>query len=240
MLIHSGGGNISACYQTARFFARYVDDWEALIPAYAASGATLISLGASTLTMSDIAQMGPIDPQVKSKRPQRFFDLERQSPLEAFQAMKYLRQFALESLDATMAFLMLPEHDVNPHLALETATKFAAMIVDPVLAKIEPYDLGAFTRDSNLAMSYCHRIAQPENQSKKTQRLARYKALVEEYPAHEFIVDIDEAIELGFNANLPSDSLESTFEPLRGALSKVEVCIGLLPYKEGEPTDDTG
>jgi hypothetical protein len=69
ILIHSPGGVLTSCYQTARIFSRYTDSWEALVPSTAMSGATLICLGSSRIVLTDISQLGPLDPQVISKSP---------------------------------------------------------------------------------------------------------------------------------------------------------------------------
>jgi len=55
ILIHSPGGDLTACYRTARLFSQYTNAWEALVPGYAASGATLICLGSCNIVLSDIA-----------------------------------------------------------------------------------------------------------------------------------------------------------------------------------------
>src|SRR5262245_24501774 len=106
VLIHSPGGTLTSCYQVARLFARVADSWEALVPAIATSGATLICLGSSCVVMSDMTQLGPIDPQVISKRHERFFQNERQSPLEAFEAVKYLREQAFITIDTGMKLFL--------------------------------------------------------------------------------------------------------------------------------------
>ncbi len=120
VLIHSTGGGLSTCYQIARILARSANAWEALLPSLGPSGSTLISLGSARLVMSEVAQLGPIDPQVISKKHEKFFASERQSPLEAFQAVKYLRGIALGSLDATMTFLFDKNVD---ELQLRTAPR---------------------------------------------------------------------------------------------------------------------
>src|SRR5207247_585743 len=68
VLIHSTGGGLSLCYQIARLLARSANAWEALIPGFAPSGATLICLGSARIVMSEVALLGPIDPQVISKK----------------------------------------------------------------------------------------------------------------------------------------------------------------------------
>lgn len=233
VLIHSGGGALTACYMVARLFARCSKAWEALVPERAASGATLICLGSREVVLSDVACLSPLDPQVVSKRREKFFATERQSPLEAFQAARYLRELALSSLDVAMRFLL--DHGIAAPKALEAATQFAGQLVQPILGKIEPYDLGAFALDSNLALVYCHRIANPADSSRQTQRSVQYRSLVEGYPAHEFAIDLAEARALEFNANAPSPELEELFDQLRAHLPSVETFVGFVPDDQGSP-----
>ncbi|HZT77578.1 MAG TPA: hypothetical protein VFA27_13075 [Vicinamibacterales bacterium] len=229
ILIDSPGGSLTSCYMIARLLARWTDSWEALIPTTAASGATLISLGSSKIVMSELAQLGPIDPQVISKRREKFFAAERQSPLEAFQAVQYLRELSLGSLDACMRFLLDPDRGgVAPHRALESANRFGVELMKPIFEKVDPYDLGAFALDSNLALSYCDRIASPANTAKQTQRAVKTRDLVERYPAHEFAIDIAEARALGFEVSEPSVELDDLFDELRKQLVDVEAYIGLV------------
>ena len=227
ILIHSPGGQLSACYQIARIFCRHTSAWNALVPSYAASGATLICLGSSNIIMSGIAQLGPIDPQVSSRRHEEFFATERQSPLEAFQAIKYLREFALSSLNVSMMFLL--DRGMAPRPALDAASSLSSHLAQPILSKIDPYDLGSFALDSALSLNYCQRVGNPSNPKKKTQRTVPYLALVEGYPAHEFIIDIEEARALGFNVSEPSAELDALFDELRPLLDGINSYIGLVP-----------
>jgi hypothetical protein len=226
VLIHSPGGNLSSCYVIARLFSRCVNSWEALVPKMAASGATLISLGSSNIVMSEMAQLGPLDPQVISRRREKFFDLERQSPLEAFAAVRYLRTFSLEALDGAMSFLR--KRRITPHLALETATKLATQLAQPVLNQIEPYDLGAFALDSRVAVDYCKRISDPTDKAKKTQRDVQPEILVETYPTHEFIIDCEEAKALNFSVSEPTPEVDELFDQLRPRLDELTRYIGLI------------
>jgi hypothetical protein len=242
VLIHSPGGDLTHCYRAARLFARYANAWEALVPRMAASGATLISLGAERVVLSDIAHLGPLDPQVLSKRRGKFFVVERQSPLEAFQAVRYLREIALTTLDVGMNFMQ--DHLVAPGPALEAAKALSMELARPMLEKIEPYDLGAFALDSSLARFYCQRVCQPTEPHKKTQRAADYRALVDKYPSHDFVIDKSEAETLGLDICEPSEALDDLFDELRDFLTEFDDAghrarentgyIGLVP--EGEVT----
>ena len=228
VLLHSPGGDLTACYAAARLLARSSDAWEALVPSLAASGATLICLGSSNVVMALTGRMSPLDPQVLSKRQKRFFHRERQSPLEAFEAVRYLRYYTVESLDAAMHFL-LQHQGVEPHLALETARKISASLVAPILGRVEPFDLGTFSLDSRMATEYCRRIVQPSDSSKKAQRQVDPRALVEEYPAHEFLIDFEEAKALGFSIEEPTDAIDQLFDAIRPQIAELNSYIGLVP-----------
>jgi serine dehydrogenase proteinase len=227
ILIHSLGGNLTSCYMVARLLSRFASEWEALVPEVAASGATLICLGSSSIVMSGIAQLGPLDPQVASKKREKFFATERQSPLEAFEALRYLRQFAVGSLDALME--VLTNRGIAPQKALDTAVTIASDLVKPVLEKIDPYDLGAFSLDNTLAVNYCKEIARPSDSNKHTQRKAFFQSLVEDYPAHEFAIDVQEAKSLKLSVTEATDDLDDAFDDFRRAVSKVKSYVGLVP-----------
>jgi hypothetical protein len=177
--------------------------------------------------MAECGQLGPLDPQVLSKKRGKFFAAERQSPLEAFQALKYLREFVVSTVDALME--QLTDRGVAAQIALETAGKLATDLARPVLEKIEPYDLGAFSLDTKLAMDYCRDVARPTDQRKKTQRRALFKSLVEDYPAHEYSIDLGEAQVLKFNATEPSPEVDTLLDELRPRLAQVTAYIGLVP-----------
>ena len=228
VLIHSPGGVLTPCYMIARFLARCVDSWTALVPTLAASGATLVTLGSHEIIMSQGAQLGPLDPQVISKRPQKFFTTERQSPLEALELVTYVRELTFSSMDISMQELL--SQGVAPQRALENSIEIATRVARPLLERIEPYDLAALRLDSRLALLYCERVARPTDSSKKTQREANYRDLVEYFPAHEFAIDIAEAGDgLKFNVSEPEGEIEGIFDALRPELERSRAYIGLVP-----------
>jgi hypothetical protein len=229
ILVQSPGGSLTACYLVARLFSRYLTEWEALVPDIAYSGATLICLGSSNIIMSEISQLGPVDPQVASKHKEKFFATERQSPLEAFEAVKYLREFAVSSLDALMEVFI--RRGITPQRALEFAMKMSTDLAKPILERIEPYDLGAFSLDNTLAITYAKEIARPADTSLKTQRKAYYRSLIEQYPAHEFAIDLTEAQSIKMKAALPDEDVDELFDIFRAKTSASGLTnyIGLVP-----------
>jgi hypothetical protein len=113
----------------------------------------------------------------------------------------------------------------------------AVELSKPVLDKIDPYDLGAFSLDNDLSVNYCRRIATPADPDKRTQRNAKYNELVENYPAHEFVIDVDEAKSLGLSVSVPDEQLDELFAGLRPHLGGLHKCIGLIT-EEGSSSDE--
>jgi len=67
ILINSPGGSLGECYRIARLFARYTDNWEALVPKIAQSGATLICLGSGKIVLSEAAQLRATGNRLRSQ-----------------------------------------------------------------------------------------------------------------------------------------------------------------------------
>jgi len=220
ILIHSPGGDLNSCYIIARLLGRWLKSWEALVPGYAASGATLVCLGSANIVMSQLAQLGPLDPH------ERFFAGERRSPLEAFRALNELRTMMLDSVDAIVEFLL--ERKVEPQQALKTASEMTLQLVQPIAAKIDPYDLGVFALDRLMAAEYCKRIAAPQDITKRTQRKVDPQVLVESYPAHDFVIDLEEAKSLNFAVSEATPALEDLFDQIRSLLEQAHLYVGFV------------
>jgi hypothetical protein len=124
---------------------------------------------------------------------------------------------------------VLTDRGIAPQKALETATAIAADLVKPVLEKIDPYDLGAFSLDNKLAINYCKEVSRPSDLNKKTQRKAYYKSLVEDYPVHEFAIDLAEAQAIKLSVIEAPTDLDELFDKFRLCTPKVTSYVGLVP-----------
>ncbi len=220
VLLNSPGGELNSCFLIAQLLGRWLGcSWEALVPSYASSGATLICLGSSSIVMSERAQLGPLDPQ------QRLFDADRSSPFEAFRGMQELFNFALNCFENGVEFMV--ERKVSPEKALEAAGDLAIRMVEPIIAKIEPCDIGILAIDSAMAIDYCARIARPADPARRTQREVDPAALVRGLPGHEYAIDADAARALNFHVCDATPELEDLFDELRPLLTSASCYIGL-------------
>src|SRR5262245_13478605 len=83
ILIESPGGDAHEAYRIARLFQRRASEFVVIVPQYAKSAATLLSLAASRLILGRDSELGPLDVQMA--------DFERESwgsALDAVQALE--------------------------------------------------------------------------------------------------------------------------------------------------------
>ena len=62
LFIYSRGGDVMTCYRLVNLVREYCDKFNVIIPHRAHSGATLISLGANEIYMTELGELSPIDP----------------------------------------------------------------------------------------------------------------------------------------------------------------------------------
>src|SRR3954464_1318288 len=91
LVIHSPGGEARAAYQLATILRKHCGSFVAVVPRYAKSAATLLSLGASRILLGRCAELGPRDAQWED--PERE---EHLSALDEVQALERLQAAALE------------------------------------------------------------------------------------------------------------------------------------------------
>jgi len=68
LMLHTPGGEIDAAEKMANMVRRHVGDggrFRVIVPDYAKSAGTLVSLVADAIVMSESSELGPIDPQVR-------------------------------------------------------------------------------------------------------------------------------------------------------------------------------
>src|SRR5829696_2620772 len=69
LIIDSLGGDAKSAYQLATLFRRYCGGFVAVVPRYAKSAASLLTIGADEIILGRCAELGPLDTQIYN--PQR-------------------------------------------------------------------------------------------------------------------------------------------------------------------------
>jgi hypothetical protein len=207
VFLHSLGGDIHTAYKLVKLFHKCCE-YKAIIPEYAKSAATLVAIGADKILMSPIAELGPLDPII-------MVDGE---PVPAFairDAPKVLER-EIESCKDSEVRALKAEH-----------------ILGPIAVKINPYLLSSVSDLPSLAKDY----------GKKILLARRYKEAVAErvmsrltelgHPSHGYVVDLEEAINLGLNAEEMDKEIEDLFSLLLLLLRLYESAC----QRNGHPID---
>ncbi len=209
LVLTTQGGDAGAAYKIARLFQETSQIFTIFVPAKCKSAGTLIALGASKLVMAPaFSELGPLDVQLL----QRDEIGQRRSGMVVRTA---LRGLSAETFDVFQKIMLGIKVNSNYTISLEMASRIAAQIatgvMTPVYAQINPEVLGNDLRDLNVAKAYGNRLVEHGKNATST----TVKRLVEEYPAHGFIIDKAEASRLFKSVDDPSPALLN----LRKALS---------------------
>lgn len=98
LILHSGGGFAESAERIVNSIYSYCDDFRVIIPRQAKSAATIVSMGASAILMSDTSEIGAIDPQLPN-------GIAAQSVIKAYDELLAIiaeKQKKGESVDAEL------------------------------------------------------------------------------------------------------------------------------------------
>jgi hypothetical protein len=195
--VESLGGDAHAAYKLFLDLRSRCRKLRAVIPNYAKSAATLLVLGAEEIYMAAAAELGPLDAQIE--HPDR--EGVTVSALDVSKAMGFLGNFALDYV--VQGGLNVYRSTELPRAAvLRELTRFSALLLRPMVAKLDPHLVHRATNQLDIAHRYARAMLNMRNmpegkdlKAKDATRLA--ERLCEHYPAHEFVISRHEAKEIG-------------------------------------------
>lgn len=229
LVLHSPGGQAKTAFQVASLFQRQCKfGFKAVVPQYAKSAATLLSLGANEIILNDYAELGPLDAQL--------FDREREggiSALDEVQALERLQASSLEAVDQAM-YLLLSRTGKKVETLLPHILNYATNMMHPLLEKIDTVHYTQMSRILKVAEEYATRLLRYRYSPEESHKIAR--RLVEKYPEHGFVIDHKEAKEIGLKVRTPQGNESSALAKIEKYVSKLTV-IGTLKELENEPKD---
>lgn len=217
VLLHSPGGNARTAYKLARMFGRDGRDYVVVVPSWAKSAATLMSLGAKRIILVDQAELGPIDAQL--------VDMDKEMPMSALdevQSLERLHAFALDALDQMMT-LMLPRTGKSVDKLLPRCTAFVADLTRPLFSGIDVVHYTQMSRILKVAEAYAVRLLEPRLRD-AAEVVAR--RLVAGYPDHEFVIDCDEARSLGLASVDPGKDVADVVREISRILPETNIAVG--------------
>ena len=186
VLIHSTGGDALAAWKLMSVLRERFDSVAVLVPYMAFSAATIFALGADEIVMHPHASLGPIDPQITMRMP------------DGSQ-----RQFAFEDVGAFLRFL-------SEEIGI-TEQAHTTAIVDKLFSVVDPINVGASKRASELATDVGERLLRMHMTNAKDRARARSIAegLNKSFFAHSDAVSRSRARELRLKIAKDNTQLES-------------------------------
>ena len=176
ILINSLGGDIDAAYNLACLFQKIGNKkLTFIIPRWAKSAATLLACAGDEIYMTDVAELGPLDPQITQINPME----------ERFE------QFSPLHIQTTLEMIRNEYKNGSKELA------------DGLLKRLQfPLTLGSFIKAHDIAKQYLIRLLK-ERMEKSGKLIATPEdialRLTKQYANHGFCINITEARKIGLN-----------------------------------------
>lgn len=207
-MLTTTGGDAHAAYRIARAlhlnYCQKGGQMLIFVNNICASAGTLITLAANKLILSDHAELGPIDVQIRKTDEIG----ERTSGLTPIQALNFLENETQKFFSSQFSGLRF-SRAFSTKMAADISAALASGLLSRLYEQIDPLRLAEYDRLLRIAEQYGDRI--------KTANVKPHaiKQLLEGYPAHDFSIDPTEAKELFNNVEGPTHSLESLGNELK-------------------------
>jgi Serine dehydrogenase proteinase len=208
LLLTTFGGDAHVAYRIARCLQKNYSrnhptkpgSGEVLIyvDSECASAGTLVSLAADKLIISDHAELGPLDVQIR--KPDEVGDWT--SGLTPIQALKYLGEESMNLFSSHFYRLRFSRTlRFSTRMAADIAAQVATGLLSELYEQIDPLRLAEYDQMMRVAEEYGLRLKTANIKEHTIERLLRG------YPTHEFCIDATEAKELFNKVEGPSAEL---------------------------------
>jgi hypothetical protein len=210
LVIHSGGGSVHAAYQAMTLLRLHAKAINACVPFFAKSAATLLCIGADKMVLGEHAELGPLDVQIwEEKQPGKG---EFHSALDPFKALEQMQSFSVEALSSAMQFIV-NDYQMSYDDSLRHAVEFVSVTTGPLVGRLDPEKIGQYSRELSVATEYGRRLLRRYSKWPPAKINAVVDQLVYGYPSHEFVIDLTEVKELGFDVeSFAPESLQAVRE----------------------------
>lgn len=235
-VIQSGGGDIHAAYQIVELLRFHTKKLNACVPFFAKSAATLLCIGADTIYLDELAQLGPLDTQIEEKG--KGGKKEYVSALNPFKAVEQMQNLALETLDLAMK-MIVSRTDLDLDECFNHGMEFVKVTTGPLIGQLNPEKLGTYSRALSIGEEYGKRLLRRFSSLDEDKQTRMIKKLVHGYPSHEYIIDYHELKEIGFEVELFNDDEREVVNKLFEYLVQQKSMIRLVMYTpKSEPNKE--
>jgi len=198
--LDSPGGDAHAAYKLAVYLRTRFETVHVVVPDYAKSASTLLSLAGELIYMGPGAELGPLDVQDRREGEDRMH-----STLDTANAMSTLFQDSL-ALAMSAGPMLLATTGLARDRTMEHLLEFTAAFTRPLVEKLDPEEILSASTSLLLSMNYASRLLNAVGSLAPEQADSLARSLVTDYPTHGHVIDRNEARD---RLNLPIRGLES-------------------------------
>lgn len=244
MMIQTLGGDPHAAYRIARTMQRVYKTvpqglgqkeekkgtFSVFVNSRCKSAGTLIALGANRIIMSETAELGPIDVQLR--KPEEVG--ERTSGLTPIQALLFLEERSTTLFKRHFRSLRFSEDlAFSTKMAAETAANITNGLLSNIYQQIDPIRLAEVDRSLKVSTEYGERLGKSNLKSNALERL------LGSYPSHAFVIDREEAKGLFDHVDEPDDELRELADVFDSLADHYEVANAPYCYFLSDPPKET-
>lgn len=190
LVLTTNGGDAHSAYRMARLLQRQYKYIRLLVAGRCKSAGTLVAIGADEIVFGPWGELGPLDVQLAKKDELVFVS----SGLDTMQAFTLITAQTYSAFQYYMLqTIVRSQGAISFKMASDIASRLATGLMTPLAAQIDPHRLGEVDRLMAIATAYGVRL---DRGNMKEDGLAK---LVNGYPSHAFIIDMNEAEDALFN-----------------------------------------
>lgn len=194
--LESPGGDAHIAYRLFLDLQHRCRSLRVVIPDFAKSAATLLTLGMDEIYMAPSAELGPLDAQIE--HPDR--EGVTVSALDVSKALGFLGDFALDYI-VKGGNSVLQSTGLSRAEVLREFSRFSARFLEPAVTKLDPHLVHRASKQLAVAHHYAKKMLglrrlSDEERKRKCDADEIVRHLVEDYPAHECVISRDEARDL--------------------------------------------
>ena len=190
--LDSPGGSARDAYKIALIFRSLADHIRVVIPDYAKSAATLLSLVADEIFMAPSAELGPLDAQMD-------YELLPGMKVSALDRTRNLSEItsAVEDIILGLGGQVRRATNLGTADTLSVMADLASNLLQPLVAQIDPTILHRSNRILQEAVDYGKRLMLTRNDCSSELARRLPDRLTKDFPTHGYAISIEEAGELG-------------------------------------------
>lgn len=190
--LDSPGGSARSAYKIALLLRSIACRVRVVIPDYATSAATLLSLVADEIYLGPAAELGPLDVQLDyEKNPgMRVSALDRIGNLN--QITEAAREIVL-GLGGEVRY----KTRLGRAETVSVMADLASSLLKPLVSQVDPTILQQANRMLKEAADYGKRLMLTREDCPRELAMSLPERLTKDYPTHGYAISLDEAVELG-------------------------------------------